>query len=67
VEVDDVAFSNPSDAAHAIVGKRTNGWSFFLIDQASGQSLQRVRRDYINAMAVDVEEDEPDESDEDDE
>jgi len=60
VDVDGVPFSSASDAAHAIVGKRTNGWWFFLTDQASRRSLQRVRRDYVNAMAVDVEDDEPD-------
>jgi hypothetical protein len=54
-----------SEAASAIVGKRTNGWWFFLTDQAS-RSLQRVRRDYVNTMAVDVEDDEP-EDDGDDE
>ena len=68
VEVDGVAFSSASDAASAIVGKRTNGWWFFLTDQASRRSLQRVRRDYVNAMAVDVEDDDPDdEGDEDEE
>jgi hypothetical protein len=68
VEVDGVAFSNASDAASAIVGKRTNGWWFFLTDQASGQSLRRVRDAYVNAMAVDIEADEPDDDgDEDDE
>jgi Protein of unknown function (DUF1524)/Restriction Enzyme Adenine Methylase Associated len=67
VEVDGVAFSSASDAAKVIVGKRTNGWSFFLTDQASRQSLQKVRRDYVNAMAVDVDDDEPDDEDEDEE
>jgi hypothetical protein len=67
VEVDGVAFASASDAANAIVGKRTNGWWFFLTDQAARQSLTRVKRDYVNAMAVDVEEDEPDEDGEDDE
>ena len=67
VDVDGVAFSSASDAASAIVGKRTNGWWFFLTDQASRRSLlQRVRRDYVNAMAVDVE-DEPDDDGEEDE
>jgi hypothetical protein len=44
VEVDGVSFSSASDAANAIVGKRTNGWSFFLTDQASRQSLQKSGR-----------------------
>jgi hypothetical protein len=67
VEIDGVAFSSASDPANAIVGKRTNGWWFFLTDQASRQSLQRVRRDYVNAMAVDVDDDEPDDEGEEDE
>jgi hypothetical protein len=66
LEVDGEAFPSASDAASAIVGKRTNGWWFFLTDQASRHSLQRVRRDYVNAMAVDVEDDEADD-DEDEE
>jgi hypothetical protein len=33
VEVDGVVFSSASDAASAIVAKKTNGWSFFLTDQ----------------------------------
>jgi Restriction Enzyme Adenine Methylase Associated len=66
VEVDGVAFSSASDAAKAIVGKRTKGWWFFLTDQASRHSLQKVRRDYVNAMALDVEDDEADD-DEDEE
>ena len=66
VEVDGVAYSSASDAANAIAGKRTNGWWFFLTDQASRQTLRRVRHDYVNAMAVDVEDDEADD-DEDEE
>lgn len=65
VEVDGVAYSSPSDAASAVAGKRTNGWPFFLTDQTSRCSLRTVRRDYVNAMAVDAEDDEPDDDDED--
>jgi Protein of unknown function (DUF1524)/Protein of unknown function DUF262/Restriction Enzyme Adenine Methylase Associated len=66
VDVDGVAFSSASDAASAIVGKKTNGWSFFLTDQASRRTLRQVRRDYVNAMAVDVEDElEDDDGDED--
>ncbi len=43
VEVDGVAYSSPSDAAAALVGKRTGGWWFFLTDQASGTSLRKIR------------------------
>lgn len=65
VEVDGVAYASPSDAATAIAGKRVGGWWFFLTDQASRTSLRKVRRDYINAMAVDAEDDEPDDDDDD--
>ena len=67
VEVDGVAFSSPTEAATAIAGKRTNGWAFFLTDQASRQSLRTVRRDYVNAMSVDVEDDEADDDGDEDE
>jgi hypothetical protein len=63
VEVDGVAYASPSDAASAEAGKRTNGWGFFITDQASRTSLRKIRRDYVNAMAVDEEDDEPDEDD----
>lgn len=67
IEIDDTLFSSPSHAAGHIVGHAMNGWWFFLIDQASGTSLRRVRRDYVNAMAVDVEDDEPDDDGDEDE
>jgi Protein of unknown function DUF262/Protein of unknown function (DUF1524)/Restriction Enzyme Adenine Methylase Associated len=66
VEVDAVAFPNPFTAATSIVGKRTNGWWFFLTDQASKRSLRDVRRDYVDAMAVDAEDDEADDEEGDD-
>jgi hypothetical protein len=66
VDVDGVTFSSASDAASAIVGKKTNGWGFFLTDQASRRTLRQVRRDYVNAMAVEVEDElEDDDGDED--
>jgi hypothetical protein len=67
LEVDGVAFSSPSNAASKIAGKRTNGWWFFLTDPSSRRSLRIVRQDYINAMAVDVEDDEPDDDGDEDE
>ena len=67
VEVDGIAFASPSDAASSIAGHQTNGWAFFLTDQASRRSLRAVRRDYVNAMAVDVEDDEPGDDGDDDE
>jgi hypothetical protein len=67
VEVDGVPYSTPSDVASAITGRRTGGWWFFLVDQASQRSLRMIRRDYINAMSVDAEDDEADEDGDDDE
>jgi hypothetical protein len=67
VEVDGVAYASPSEAATAVAGKRTGGWWFFLTDQANRISLRRIRRDYVNAMAVDEEEVEQDDDDDDDE
>ena len=65
VEVDGVTYESPSPAASYIVGHQTNGWWFFLLDQASRRSLRMVRRDYVDAMAVDVEDDEAEEEDDD--
>jgi hypothetical protein len=39
--------------------KRMGGWWFFLTDKASRTSLRKIRRDYVNAMAVDGEDDQP--------
>jgi hypothetical protein len=67
VEVAGIAYSGPSDAATAIAGKRRNGWWLFLVDQISKRSLGDVRSDYVNAMALDAEDHEPDDDvDEDD-
>jgi hypothetical protein len=67
VDVDGVAFTKPSGAAASITRKPTSGFSFFLVDQASRRSLRDVRRDYIDALAVDVEDDEADDEGDDDE
>jgi hypothetical protein len=66
IEVDDQLFSSPSQAAVHIVGHRMNGWWFFLTDQASRRSLRIVRRDYVNGIAAEVDDDEPDEDGDDD-
>jgi hypothetical protein len=36
------------------------------VDQASRRSLQKIRSEYVNAMAVDAEDDDIDEEDDDD-
>ena len=67
VELDGVMYDSPSPAASTIVGHQMNGWWFFLVDQESRRSLRMVRRDYVDAMAVDVEDDEPDDDEDDEE
>ena len=66
IEVDGIPYLTPFNAASAIVGKRTNGWWFFLTDQAAKRSLRNVRRDYIEEMDVNAEDDEADDGDDDD-
>lgn len=53
IDVDGVAFAAPSPAAVSITKKSTNGWSFFLVDQAAHRSLKDVLRDYVDRLAVD--------------
>jgi hypothetical protein len=66
IDVDGIAYARPSDAARAIANRPINGWAFFLVDQTSRKSLRDVRSEYVNAMSVDAEDDEPDdEGDED--
>jgi len=67
IELDDTLFGSPSQAASHLTGHPTNGWWFFLTDQTDRPSLRSVRRDYVNAMAVDVEDDEPDDDGDEDE
>jgi hypothetical protein len=66
LEVGGVSYVSPSDAATAITGKRTNGWWFFLTDQNTRVSLRNVRRDYIDALAVEAEDDEADQEEDED-
>ena len=67
VDVDGIAFPTPSSAAVSMKDKPTNGWWFFLVDQESRRSLGRVRREYIDTLPVDVEDEEGDDEDDDDE
>jgi hypothetical protein len=67
LEIEGQIFASPSEAAVSMTGRPTNGWGFFLVDQASKRSLRAVRLEYVEAMAVDDEEDEgPEDGDEDD-
>jgi len=60
LDVDGTSFPTPSAAAAVIRGTATSGWWFFLVDQASKRSLRDVWRDYVDALAVDVEEEDAD-------
>lgn len=63
IEIGGVVYDRPTEAASSLTGKRTGGWWFFLTDQQSRTSLRAIRRDYVNAMAVEEEDDEPGEED----
>jgi hypothetical protein len=64
IDVDGTAFATPSRAAQSITGKATNGWWFLLVEQTSSRrSLRTVRRDYIDSLAGEVEDDDEDEDD----
>jgi hypothetical protein len=67
IDVDGTAFATPSRAAGYITGKPTNGWWFLRVDQGSRRSLRRVRRDYVDTLAVEVEDNEGEDDDNDDE
>lgn len=62
IDVGGVLHDYPSAAAVAIRKRRTNGWTFFLTDTATGRSLSDARRDYLESFSEDVDED--DDSDE---
>lgn len=66
IELDGAVYSSPTEAASAIVGKRTGGWPFFYVDPATKRTLRKVRSDYIATMSVD-DEDEDGEDEEEDE
>jgi hypothetical protein len=65
IDLDGKIFERVSRAAAALTGKPTNGWWFFLVDQASRRSLRDVWRQYVDSRSVDAEGDEPDTDDED--
>jgi hypothetical protein len=66
IDVNGISYSRPTEAATAIAGKRTGGWWFFVVDPESGRSLRTIRRDYVKAMAVDVDDADADDDDEED-
>lgn len=65
LDVGGVVHSNASEAAKAVTGHSTNGWSFFLVDQKSRRSLKDVRIEYLESITAD--DDDDDEADDEDE
>lgn len=60
LDLQGVVHSSPSEAAHAITGKSTNGWWFFLVSQQPRRDLRDVRRDYLESFAADIEDEDGD-------
>ena len=56
-----------AEAATHLVGKRTNGWGFFLTDQSTKTTLRAARLEYLHASSGELEEDETDEEGDEDE
>ena len=65
LDVSGTIFSSPSEAATAIAGSPRNGWWFFVADQQSRRSLRDVRREYLESIAADVDDEESDDETED--
>lgn len=60
LDVQGSIYSSPSEAAKAITGTSTNGWWFFLTDQQKRRSLKDLRLEYLESMAVDIEDEDQD-------
>lgn len=60
IEVNGKTFASPSDAATTMVGQKRNGWWFFLVDPATKRSLRQVRREYVEQLTIDTEDDDVD-------
>ena len=58
-----LVYPTPSAAAESVVGHKTNGWWFFLVDKPSRRSLHDIRRDYLDSLSEDVEADDEDDGD----
>jgi Restriction Enzyme Adenine Methylase Associated len=65
LDIGGTVYADPSEAAAAITGKPSNGWWLFLVDQKTRRSLRQVKREYLESVARDVEEDDGDDGDDD--
>ncbi len=63
IDVNGKVFASPSPAAVAITNRHTNGWRFFYVDAAAKVTLRDVRRDYIESLSDDVDDDLADDED----
>jgi hypothetical protein len=66
LDVHGVVYSSPSEAAKAIAGKTTNGWSFFVVNQQTRESLKDVRLRYLESFGSDADDDDSDDEGDDD-
>jgi Restriction Enzyme Adenine Methylase Associated len=65
LDVGGVVYPTPSAAAESVVGHKTSGWWFFLVDKPSRRSLRDVRRDYLDSLSEDLVTDDEDDADDD--
>lgn len=57
LDVDGDLFDSPSGAARAISGSTENGWHFFRTDEARKKKLVLLWRQYVEQLAVNVDDD----------
>lgn len=61
IDIQGVIYATPSEAARSITGGAMNGWWFFLVNQSPKRSLKDVRKDYVESLATDSDEEDADE------
>ena len=66
LDIGGILYATPSEAAKAVTGQPTNGWRFFLADKPAARSIRDVRRDYLESIAADLEEEEVEDEPDDD-
>jgi hypothetical protein len=66
IEVDGATHQNLTLAASVIAGKRTGGWSFFMVDDGSRRTLKAIRSEYVETISTDADDDGEDEDEDED-